>query len=217
VGTWITLSVVALLPVLLRTRKLLTPMRVGTSDPWRMAGPYRRYKVHTFTGRASGVNQRSDQYVTGTTSSRMGADGQMASVHGRIDTTSVVVDRFFLTDGPGETQSYQLSGFSAAIGEDHTVSVAMVSKGKAKRGRYFMIHNHTTRETFFSDKDIRKGLTFPFPTLYVAALTLMILPIAVLVFFGLVDIWQVRRFKNRGVRPLVAALDERTRPAPIPA
>jgi hypothetical protein len=138
VNTWITLSVVALLPVLLRTRKLLMPMRISASDPWRMAGGYRRYKIQTFTGRA-------------------------------------------------------------------------------KKGRYFMVYNHTTRQAFFSNHDIRKALTFPFPPLYVAALTLMILPIPVLVFFGLVDIWQVARFKKAGVRPLVAALDERALPVPIPA
>jgi hypothetical protein len=215
VSAWITLSVVALLPVLLRTRKLLTPMRVSASDPWRLAGPYRRYKVHTFTGRASNVGQRSDTYVDGSVGSRLGSDGQVSSVHGSISSTVVVVDRFFLTDGLGQTQSYQLSGFNAAVGEGHTVSVAMVSKGKAKRGRYFMVYNHTTHETYFSDKDIRKALTFPFPPLYIAALILMILPIAVLVFFGLLDIWQVRRFKKRGVRPLLAALDEQTLPAPV--
>jgi hypothetical protein len=217
VNTWITLSVIALLPVLLRTRKLLMPMRVSASDPWRMAGGYRRYKIQTFTGRASGVTQRGDAYIDITVGSRMGSDGQISSVHGTGKTTVVVVDTFFLTDELGQTQSYQLSGFNAAVGEGHTVSVAAVSKGRAKKGRYFMIYNHTTRQRFFSDKDIRKALTWPFPTLYSAAMILMILPIPVLVFFGLVDTWQVARFKKGGVRPLVAALDERTLPAPVPA
>ena len=217
VNTWITLSVVALLPILLRTRKLLMPMRVSASDPWRMAGGYRRYKIQTFTGRASGVTQRGDAYTSINVGSRMGADGQIASVHGTGKTTVVVVDTFFLTDGIGETRSYQLAGFNAAVGEGHTVSVASVSKGRAKKGRYFMVYNHTTRQAFFSNHDIRKALTFPFPPLYIAALTLMILPIPVLVFFGLVDIWQVARFKKAGVRPLVTALEKRAQPVPIPA
>jgi hypothetical protein len=207
VSAWITVSVIALLPVLLRTRKIVfTPLRVSDKDPWRLAGPYWRYKILTFTGYASDVGQRSDSYTTGTIGSSLGANGQVSSVRGSISTGVVVVDRFFLADDQGQAQSFQLSGFNAGIGEGHLVSVAWVKHGHAKKARYFMVHNHTTGQSFFSDSDIRKGITFPFPPLYVAALILMILPLAVLVPFGLVDIWQVRRFKRKGVRPLIEAL-----------
>jgi len=221
VNAWITVSVLALLPVLLRTRKIVfTPLRVSDKDPWRLAGPYWRYKILTFTGYASDVAQRSDSYTTGSIGSSLGANGQGSSVRGSISTSVVVVDRFFLADDQGQAQSFQLSGFNAGIGEGHLVSVAWVKHGRAKKARYFMVHNHTTGQSFFSDSDIRKGITFPFPPLYVAVLILMVLPLAVLVPFGIVDIWQVRCFKRKGVRPLIEALaanapgPPRTAPAP---
>jgi hypothetical protein len=218
VSAWITASVIALLPVLLRTRKILfTPLRVSDKDPWRLAGPYWRYKILTFTGYASDVGQRSDSYTTGSIGSSLGANAQVSSVRGSISTSVVVVDRFFLADDQGQAQSFQLSGFNAGIGEGNLVSVAWVKHGHAKKARYFMVHNHTTGQSFFSDSDIRKGITFPFPPLYMAVLILMILPLAVLVPFGLVDMWQVSRFKRKGVRPLIEALAANAPGRPVAA
>jgi hypothetical protein len=70
--TWITISVVALLPMLLHAPQAFTPLRVDSKDPSRFAGFFRRFTIHSFTGRASGVSQRGDSITTGRPTRRAG-------------------------------------------------------------------------------------------------------------------------------------------------
>jgi hypothetical protein len=206
VSTWITLSVIALVPMLLRTPKALSPLRASAQEPSRFSGVFRRYAIHTFTGYASDVGKRSDSYTKGSISSSAGYGDSPGSVTGSIDTEVVVSDRFFLTDTSGQVTSFEGSGFEALVGNGHLVSLVWVIRGRKKSGPYFLIHDHATGETFFNDKAIRKAITFPYPTLYIALLCLMILPFPVLIFFALADMWQVRRFHRSGVRPLLESL-----------
>ncbi len=198
---------VALIPMLLRTPKALSPLRVSRQDSSRFAGLFRRYAIHTFTGFASDAVKRSDSYTAGKISSTMGSDGHPAYVGGSIQTQVVVTDRFFLADSRGNTQAFEGSGFNARVGNGHVVSLAWVTHGMRKSGPYFLIYNHATGETFFNDKAITKRLTLPFPTLYIALLGLLILPLPVLIIFGLIERWQRFRFERAGVRPLLKALD----------
>lgn len=207
--TWITLSVVALLPMLLRAPKALSPIRVSTRDPSRLAGLFRRYRISSVTGRASDVGKRSDSYTKGSTKATVGTNGQPPSVSTDINTEVVVTDRFFLTDAQGQATSFEGAGFEARVGNGHIASLAWVSRGRSRSGRYFLIYDQTTGDVFFNDQAIRKALTFPYPPIYVAILILMILPIPVLIFFVIAEWWQRTRFKSTGVRPLVAAMDER--------
>jgi hypothetical protein len=39
-NVWITLSVIALIPMILRIRKAVAPLRVDADDPTRVAGPF---------------------------------------------------------------------------------------------------------------------------------------------------------------------------------
>ena len=215
--TWITLSVIALLPLLLRTPKALSPLRVNADEPSRFSGVFRRYAIHTFTGYASDVGKRGDSYTKGTITSTMGTDLHPASVSGSIDTEVVVTDRFFLTDAQGQVQSFEQAGFEALVGNGHLVSLAWVIRGRKKSGPYFLIFNHVTHQAFIKDKAVRKAITFPYPTVYVAILFLMILPIPVLIVFGLADLWQVARFRRAGVKPLVASLEARAASLPTRA
>ncbi|HEX5374692.1 MAG TPA: hypothetical protein VFW48_00885, partial [Solirubrobacterales bacterium] len=73
--TWVTLSIIALLPMLLRLPKAFAPLRVKADDPSHFARPFRRFAVHSFTGLASGVNQRSDSYTSGSIGSTPTPDG----------------------------------------------------------------------------------------------------------------------------------------------
>jgi hypothetical protein len=207
VSAWISISIIAMIPLLLRSRKMLAPLRVSSADPSRFAGGYRRYNIQTFTGHASDVGKRSDVIVTGSTGSKLGAHGELASVHGSTSSSVVVTDSFMLTDALGDVRDFEVANFHAQVGDGQLVSVAWVVHGHAKKGTFFLVYNHKTKRSFFNDKTIRRAITFPFPTLYVAALTLMVLPLAVMVPFGLVDIWQVRQFKKSGVQPLLDALE----------
>lgn len=212
--TWITLSVVALLPMLLRAPKALSPIRIDARDPSRLVGLFRRYRISSVTGRASDVGKRSDSYTTGSTRATVGVNGQPSSVSTDIDTQVVVTDRFFITDAQGETTSFEGAGFEARVGNGHVASLAWISRGRSRSGRYFLIYDQTTGDGFFNDAAIRKALTFPYPPIYVAILILMILPIPVLIFFVLAEWWQRARFKSTGVRPLVAVMDERAESIP---
>jgi hypothetical protein len=52
--TWITISVIALLPMLLHAPQAFTPRRVDSTDPSRFAGFFRRFTIHSSRA-ASGV------------------------------------------------------------------------------------------------------------------------------------------------------------------
>jgi len=212
--TWITLSVVALLPMLLRTPKALSPIRTRAGDPFRLRGLFRRYRIIAVTGRASDVGKRSDSYTKGSTSGSASVSGgtydQSVSmnVSTDIDTQVVVTDQFFLTDAQGKVKSFEGTGFEARIGTGHVASLAGVRRGRSGRGRYFLIYNQTTGERFFHDEAIREVLTFPYPRTYIAILLLMILPIPVLILFTVIEWWQRARFKSSGVKPMIATMNE---------
>lgn len=216
-STWITLSVVALIPMLLRAPKALTPLRVSPSDPTRFSGMFRRYAIHTFTGHASDVGKRGDSYTRGSTSSTTTTDPHSMSVTSSIDTTVVVTDRFFLTNGQGQVQSFEGTNFEARVGNGHLVSLAWVIRGRKKSGPYFLIYNHATDEIFFNDKAIRKAMTFPYPTIYIAILTLLILPFPVVIFFALAEMAQIAMFHRAGARPLVASFQSEVASLPVRA
>ena len=174
---WITASVIALIPMLLRAPKALVPLRVDKDNPSRFSGLFRRYAIHTYTGFASDAGKRSDSYTSGNITSSSNSEGGVASVSGSIQTEVVVTDRFFLDDGQGSTRPFEGSGFNARVGNGHLVSLAWVTHGFGKSGPYFLIYNQTTGETFFNEKALTKKVTFPYPTLYIALLCLMILPL----------------------------------------
>jgi hypothetical protein len=50
-------------------------------------------------------------------------------------------------------------------------------------------------------------MTFPYPTLYIAALTLMLLPLQIVILFAFTSWWQIGGFKRSGVKPLLASLE----------
>jgi hypothetical protein len=206
VTTWINLSIFALLPMLVRIPRALWPLRVSAGNPPRFARPFKSFALHTFTGYASDVGQRGDSITTGKIGSTKGPEGSVTSVDGSFTTEVVVTDQFFLTGADGRTQSFQLTGFGAAIGQGHLVSVAWVAYRLRTSEPHFMIHDHTTGETFFHERALR-AISFPYPAPYVALLILMILPWPALILFGLLSAWQVSRFRRRGVRPLLDALN----------
>jgi hypothetical protein len=209
VKTWTTLSVIALLPMLLRAPKALSPIHVGARDLSRLSGLFRRYKIRTFTGRASDVGKRSDNITKGSSRTVSGADGRPVGVTTDINTEVVVTDSFFLTDDKGQAMSFEAAGFEARVGNGHSVSLVWLIKGFSRSGRYLAIFDHTTEEVFYSDRVIRKLLTFPYPPIYVAILILMILPLPVLIFFVIVEWVQRARFKSAGLDALIPVMSER--------
>lgn len=205
--TWITISIVALLPMLLRTPKALAPIHVSATHPHRLTGLFRRYRINLVTGHASDVGKRSDSYTKGSTNVSSTYE-QPVNVTTQIDTKVVVTDRFFLTDAQGKVTSFESSSFGARVGNGHVASLAAVGRGRRGLRRNFLIYNQTTGERFFDDEAIRKVLTFPYPRTYIGILILAILPIPVLILFTIAEWWQRSRFKSSGMKPLIALMDE---------
>ena len=204
-STWITVCVIALIPMLLRARRALLPLRTTTDSPPRFARPFGAYKITTFTGRAGEVGKRTESTTRGSIGSSRGAYQEVGSVSGSVWTTHTTIDQFFVTAIDGTTDSFQLRDFDVAIADGNVVSLAAVSRGK-RSNVVFLVHNHTTGRTYFNDKALR-SITFPWNKYYVALLTVLVLTFPVLCFFGAVEMWQIRRFKASGFEPLVQALD----------
>ncbi len=199
-STWITVCVIALIPMLLRARRALLPLRTTTDSPPRFARPFGAYKITTFTGRAGEVGKRTESTTRGSIGSSRGAYQEVGSVSGSVWTTHTTIDQFFVTAIDGTTDSFQLRDFDVAIADGNVVSLAAVSRGK-RSNVVFLVHNHTTGRTYFNDKALR-SITFPWNKYYVALLTVLVLTFPVLCFFGAVEMWQIRRFKVSGFEPL---------------
>jgi len=213
-GIWITLSVVALIPMILHLPRFVTLLRVKEAHPNRFSGAFMSNRIVTSTGWASDVGKRSEVHTSGKISSTLGANMNVQSVQGSVSSTTTILDNFFLTGAGGTVQPFQLTDFDAQVGNGHLVSVVWTVRKFRKSGRYIVVRDHTTQQTYFCAKAIRKSLTFPFPPIYVAVLILMILPLPVVLFFGLTAWAQEGLFKRNGVTALVASLDAGAREMP---
>jgi hypothetical protein len=204
---WIVISTIVLAPILLRTPKALAPLRVDLRDPSRFDGLFRRKQIRSFTGYASEFNKHSATTVSGSVSSSYNpaGGGSVSGVRGEISSTTVITDAFFLNDGKGHVESVKVEGFDAHVGSGHRASVASVAR--RGRGAYFLIYDHTTGRVFYQDKVISRYLTFPFPAFYIVTCAFTGLGIPVLVVWGVIlPRIQQRRFKSKGVKPLLTAL-----------
>jgi Short C-terminal domain len=94
-----------------------------------------------------------------------------------------------------------------AVGDGHLVSAAWVIPPRKNAGPYFLVRNHTTRQSFFNKMSTQKVMTFPYPKLYIAMLTLMLLPLPFVILFAFTSWWQIGGFKRSGVKPLLAVLE----------
>jgi hypothetical protein len=211
---WITVSIIALIPMILHLPRFVTLLRVKEAHPDRFSGAFMSNHIVTLTGWASDVGKRSEVHTSGQISSTLGANMNVQSVQGSVSSTTTILDNFFLTAADGTVQPFQLTDFDAQVGNDHVVSVVWTVRKFRKSGRYIVVRDHTTGQTYFSAKAIRKSLTFPFPSIYVAVLILTVLPLPVVLFFGLTAWAQEGLFKRSGVTPLVASLDAGAREMP---
>jgi hypothetical protein len=206
VKTWVTISILASLPIILRAWKHLGRLGVDPSDTSHFAGAFRSRHIYTFTGFVGDINKAHDSVVTGEITSTLGELGQVQSVRGRTSTEVIVDDQFILTQPNGSAQSFQLQGFNIAIGTAHVVSVASTVRKRGKHALHFMVYDHNTGQPFFSKAVLRK-LIWPYPVPYIAVLGLMLLPLPFLVVLGFLAEYRVGRFQRSGAAPLIAALN----------
>jgi hypothetical protein len=211
---WITVSIIALIPMILHLPRFVTLLRVKEAHPNRFSGAFMSNRLVSFTGWASDVGKRSEVHTSGKISSTLGADMNVQSVQGSVSSSTTVLDNFFLTSADGTVQPFKLTDFDAQVGNGHLVSVVWTVRKFRRSGRYIVVRDHTTGQTYFGTKAIRKSLTFPFPAIYIAVLILMILPLPVVLFFGLTAWAQEGLFKRSGATALVASLDAGARELP---
>jgi hypothetical protein len=211
---WITLSIIALIPIILHLPRFVTLLRVKEAHLDHFSGAFMSNRIVTFTGWASEVGKRSEVETSGRISSTLGANMNVQRVQGSISSSTTIRDNFFLTSAAGSVQPFQLTDFDVLIGDGHVVSVVSTVRRFRSSGPCIIVRDHTTQQTYFCTKAIRKSLTFPFPPIYVALLILMILPLPVIVFFGLTAWAQEGLFKRNGATPLLASLDAAARELP---
>jgi hypothetical protein len=214
----IVIGFIVLFPVLWQVPRVFWPIRLNASAT-HFTGLYRRYSVSSFTGYSSDIQTWTDERTIGSVSAQTSG----TSIGGNVDIT--VVDRrrqfstphtgFFLTDSTGATVPVDATNVSPSVGEGHLVSAAWIVHNR-KAGNAFVVYNHTTDTVYLEatrsrTENARRGLfkmVFPLPVVYQVLLFLGIVTIPLMVVFGASAHWHVRRFRKRGVRPLVSALKQ---------
>src|ERR1700683_489924 len=199
-STFLTLSVLAGIPMYFLIWHALRPFRVDSHDLSRFAGVGHQWTIYSFTGRASNVSKGSS-----TTAGLSYTDGSVATY-----STTTITDQIFLTDAQGNERSFQVTDFNAAIANDHLVSVAWAQHGS--KFVWLVVYNHTTDTYYLGRTDKAQPLLqistphagakgclnmflFFFPTVFVS----------ILLWAWLIRV-QTKSFRRSGVMPLLSGL-----------
>jgi hypothetical protein len=190
-------------------------------------GLYQRDSIETFTGYASGVRTwtetRNAGSVSASTTSMMigGTATASTTVIDTRRTFTTVHTGFFLEDETGATRDVDAANVGPSIAEGHLASAAWLVHNQ-KSGNAFLVYNHTTGSVYVDTTKsggmtARRGLVstaLKLPLAYQVLGFLLIATIPLMLLFGLGAQWQVRRFRKRGARPLMAVLERRAAEMP---
>lgn len=73
-----------------------------------------------------------------------------------ISSTTVIHDQIFLTRKDGKERSFQLQDFDLACRKGNEVTVFWGIKQGKNQGAYVVVKNHSTEQSFFDSKELRK-------------------------------------------------------------
>jgi hypothetical protein len=214
---WVSIYVLACVPLLWETARILWPLRLNDSAT-HFTGLYRRYSVQTFTGTASQISTSVEE----TQSTGSGYSGHLSSSGFATLRSNRVAEyathtHFFLDDGSGKVVPVDSANANPVLGAGHLASAAwLVHNGKL--GNAFLVYNHTTGQVFVergawrSRGSARRGLArmvFVIWNKWVVALYIwMIATIPLLIFCAYGSAWKLRWFRNHGSRRLTKRLEE---------
>lgn len=224
---WVFVLVLVAIPVVWQIPRTFWRVHLNASGS-AFTGLYRRYSVRTVTGYASGISNWTGSQtfgnVTGSTSGIVTGGGYVStttSVHDNRRTFVTTHTGFFLTDSAGASHPVDAANVDPSIGEGHLVSVGWLVHNR-KPGNAFFVYNHTTNAVYVEDS--RRGLKNPkhglvkmvmkLPLAWQVLLFLAIVTIPLIIILGLGAHWQVKWFRKRGVKPLVASLSKQAAEMP---
>ncbi|MEO6851818.1 MAG: hypothetical protein ABI203_12210 [Mucilaginibacter sp.] len=120
----------------------------------------KHYDLYTVTGKVNEAGKNMETKVHGGGGGGYNYRGTGGSAPVSITSTTVVHDQIFLTDNSSTEHSFQLQDFNVACRESNELSVIWAIKSGSTTGPYIVVVNHTTRKTFYHDKELKKMFRF---------------------------------------------------------
>lgn len=114
------------------------------------------FELYSFSGTVeeSGKNMETKVHGGGGGGATYQGTGGTAPVS--ISSTTVVHDQIFLTRKDGKERSFQLQDFNLACRKGNEVTVYWGIKQGKNEGAYVVVKNHSTDQSFYDEKALRK-------------------------------------------------------------
>lgn len=114
------------------------------------------FELYSFCGivEESGKNMETRVHGGGGGGATYQGTGGTAPVS--ISSTTVVHDQIFLTRKDGKERAFQLQDFDLACRKGNEVTVFWGIKDGKDKGAYVAVKNHSTDQSFFDEKDLKK-------------------------------------------------------------
>ncbi len=115
---------------------------------------WKKYSFIAFTGRVTGMGKDFVMYTIGQNLKppRINKKNSLPAV--RIETKTKSFNHIFLTCSDGSERSLSLTGFDVACREGHELTAICANKKGSQWAPYIVILNITTKQAFFSVKEI---------------------------------------------------------------
>jgi hypothetical protein len=120
----------------------------------------RHYDLYSVKGKVNEAGKNMETKVSGGGGGGYSYKGTGGTAPISIKSTTVVHDQIFLTDNEGTEHSFQLQDFNVACRESNELSVIWAIKSGKKTGPYIVVLNHSTRKSFYHDKELKKIFRF---------------------------------------------------------
>ena len=121
----------------------------------------KRYNLYWTAGKVMETGKNMETIVRGSGGGGATYNGYGGTAPVNITSTTVVHDQIFLVDNSGTEHAFQLQDFNVACRADNQLSVVWAIKEGKQNGPYILVYNHTTRSTFYNDKNLMKLFRYP--------------------------------------------------------
>jgi hypothetical protein len=208
VRTYLALCLIFSILWIVRICRAFKPIRITSDFPPRFEGPWKSWKIYSFTGYIRGTVTRSITSVSGSIST-VGN-----SVQGGISSSTTVIDTYRLVDPRNQQeQNFRLRNSDVQLWENQLVSVVRAIRKHQEYGDYFILVNHTTGEQI-----IRNGVVYEIVCLRSLFWTLsfficiFIPPVWLLaIIWGILIENQKKRIMKSGIQPLIETLNQKAK------
>ena len=125
--------------------RVIWPMRIPRSKPWRLVAGGRSYAIHSYTGRASGVMKLPITELNHTASVSYDPSLQYSQSRATVRVTSRtrMFDQFTLAGADGTQRSFQVMDANVALSDGQVFSTSWAVRPLSRGGRYVQFVNHS--------------------------------------------------------------------------